>query len=92
MVSYIDIIFSPKMIERGIPVAFCISARKDGAVYAEFIKVVLEQSGNTWKPFGYMADFELAIWDGVQKVFPETMIFGCLFHFKQATSRWMSSK
>ena len=36
-----------------------------------------------------MVDFEIAMWEGIQKVFPNTMIYACYFHFKQATLRWM---
>jgi hypothetical protein len=60
-------------------------------MYAEFLQLILDETKNTWKPFGCMMDFELAIWDGVKKVFPDTMIYACLFHFKQTTSRWMKS-
>ena len=56
-------------------------------MYEEFVKIILMETGNVWNPYGCMVGFELAIWDGVQKVFPEIMIFGCLFHFKQATKR-----
>jgi transposase-like protein len=78
--------------ERGIPIAFCLSAVKDSAMYSEFLALILAETGNTWHPYGCMVDFELAIWEGVKQVFPDIMIFGCLFHFKQATRRWMSSK
>ncbi len=78
-------------LKRGIPIAFCISAQKDGAIYAEFLQLISDLSGGFWKPYGCMVDFELAIWDGVYKVFPDAMIYACLFHFKQTVSRWMTS-
>jgi hypothetical protein len=39
-----------------------------------------------------MVDFEIAMWEGIQKVFPNTMIYACYFHLKQATLRWMRGK
>ena len=46
----------------------------------------------TLKAFEVMVDFEIAMWEGIQKVFPNTMIYVCYFHLKQATLRWMRGK
>lgn len=38
-----------------------------------------------------MSDFEKAIWNAIQQVFPDIVPFGCHFHFKQAVRCWLAS-
>src|SRR3712207_2611227 len=38
-----------------------------------------------------MADFEVAIWNAINEIFPDTVTFSCHFHFKQVVCCWLMS-
>ncbi len=81
-----------KWSKREISIVFYIFAQKNESIYTEFLQIIVDQSSGLWKPYDCIVDFELIIWDGIHKVFPDTMIYTCLFHFKQDTFRWVTSK
>jgi hypothetical protein len=71
----------------GVPIAFFCTYGRNAETYSEFVKYVYEATKCQWKPKGFMADFEKAIWNGVHLVFPECVPLGCYFHFKQCIHR-----
>ncbi|KAJ6240566.1 hypothetical protein M0813_24093 [Anaeramoeba flamelloides] len=40
-----------------------------------------------WNPYFINCDYELALLQAIQKIFPNTQIIGCFFHLKQAIRR-----
>jgi len=73
------------------PAMWAILNTKDEESYYQtfrIIKDIVSSSGAlNWNLTSITLDFETGLFNGFQRVFPNTRIIGCLFHFKQALFR-----
>lgn len=70
-----------------IPLVFILMSRRTAKDYKEVFKAVLEIMGGRVNVQEIVSDFELAIWRGVEEVFPNVKMSGCAFHWTQAVFR-----
>jgi hypothetical protein len=72
------------------PCAYFYTEKKSEAVYTQMLKDLMGYSaemGFILAPKVVMTDFELAFIKAWKKVFPETVHYGCHFHFTQCLAR-----
>lgn len=69
-----------------IPYLFVLMSRRTAEDYRKVMKKIEEI---LVKPAvaEVVSDFERGIWRGVQDVFPEVKMYGCVFHWTQAVFR-----
>ena len=65
-----------------IPVAHCLLEDKSRPSY-ELALGSLKRLAPLWNPAGFIVDFELAMHQAFQSVFPNAELYGCHFHFNQ---------
>ena len=74
-----------------IPILYILMTNKSQKMYRNALEWVFKLSSRRIKPRTVTCDFELALINAVQSVFPYTKINGCLFHWKQAIRRKLLS-
>ena len=81
--------FTIHSVENGnyIPLVFCLLPDKKEATYRSLFKHLIkkcEEMNLTFKPKTVTADFEKAIHNAVESVWPTVEVIGCRFHLSQA--------
>ena len=66
---------------KNLPLCYAFLPRKTEAVYDAFFAWLDLSIEN--KPLSFSIDFEMAIMNSVQNIWPETILKGCYFHFRQ---------
>ena len=67
-----------------IPVMHVLMTSKDQGLYVKCMERFKDLVGQDFKPESAMSDYEKAILNTMQIVFPESRVSGCRFHFNQA--------
>jgi hypothetical protein len=70
---------------RCLPVVYGLLPRKTQAIYTSFLTVISNKLNMA--PRTITSDFEKALLNACQTVFPSTQLHGCFFHFKQSMFR-----
>jgi hypothetical protein len=70
-----------------IPVVYCLVDNKSQWTYWHFFHYVLVVTETRFYPKTVTCDFEKPLIRAIKEQFPQTVIVGCLFHFKQALRR-----
>ena len=60
-----------------------IMTGKSGALYRAVFEKIKEELPDSVNPETVMCDFEPALQNGLQEIFPEATVTGCWFHFSQ---------
>lgn len=68
-----------------------IKANASAEEYIRFFRVLQWRTNYKWSPRRFLVDFEKAYWLAITIVFPAAVIMGCLYHQKQAITRWFST-
>ncbi|KAJ6242318.1 hypothetical protein M0813_22452 [Anaeramoeba flamelloides] len=74
-------------IKEYIPLVWAVFDSKSQYVYETFFQLLKSQCDSDWNPYFINCDYELALLQAIQKIFPDTQIIGCFFHLKQAIRR-----
>ena len=69
-----------------VPHVFVMMSRRRKKVYKAVLRAIQELCPSL-APQEVVADFELAVWKAMVKVFPDTVVRSCNFHFSQALLR-----
>jgi len=80
-----------KTLQIYIPILYILMTNKSQKMYRNALEWVFKLSGRRINPKTVTCDFELALINAVQSIFPYTKINGCLFHWKQAICRKLVS-
>lgn len=75
--------------EVGVPVFFLLSESRSSKTYQYFLRQLVEFTENSYSPQNVLGDFEMALQQAFQVVFPTARYFGDSFHFIQANLRWL---
>lgn len=78
-----------KVNDIGLPVVWFLSTSRTAQNYENIVRSVQQLCSQGLVVDNILADFEQALRDGFQRVFPTTNIYGDTFHFIQANIRWM---
>ena len=74
-----------------LPLAWALLPNKTQATYVELFTAIrsgmIDAYGDTGCRKTFLIDFELAAINGLRHVFPESIVKGCSFHFRQAVYR-----
>jgi len=74
-----------------IPLAWCLLPNKTQATYEEMFRAIsdglITTYGDTGDHHVFLVDYEMAAINGIRAVFPDAVIKGCTFHFRQAVYR-----
>ena len=70
-----------------VPLAFALMSGKRRCDYRRVLKAIRNLLPDEIKVQCIVADFEAALWQAVEKVFPTKQIQGCVFHWTQAIWR-----
>jgi len=70
-----------------IPALFILCSGKSEELYVRLFREILQIVGSQWKPVSIGVDFEKGLINAVRYFFENSIIIGCLFHFKQALFR-----
>ena len=80
-----------KSLQIYIPILYILMTNKSQKMYRNALEWIFKLSGRRICPKTVSCDFELALINAVQSIFPFAKITGCLFHWKQAIFRKLSS-
>ncbi|KAG0437258.1 hypothetical protein DMUE_3794, partial [Dictyocoela muelleri] len=75
---------------QSFPLIYCFMNEKTERLYTKVFNIIkekLSEHGIDFSPQNIQIDFERAGFNSLQRVFPETSISGCFFHFGQAIWR-----
>ena len=75
------------------PFAYCLLPGKSRNIYSRVFELVKQKSQNLGyiiNPAEFLTDFELAIIQAIELIFPTSDVNGCFFHFTQAINRKIS--
>jgi len=79
-----------------VPLVWALLPNKSAATYKEMWTAIQEslmrEFGNIGSIQYFLTDFELAAIQAIQNVFPEAVVKGCSFHFRQAIIRRMNEE
>ena len=83
--------------EEGMPLVWALLPNKTKTTYVEMLTAVrdalMERYGDTGAVERcFLVDFELAAIDAIGEVFPDAIVKGCTFHFRQAVMRRVSDE
>ena len=73
-----------------VTLVYCVANRKDEPTYNRILEHLKEKRPDL-DPLSITLDFEMASMNGMVLAFPDIEIFGCYFHFWQATYRPIQS-
>lgn len=68
-----------------VPLVYCLLPKKNEIIYVKFLEIIAAELENP--PKSVSSDFERAFLNAVEQVFPNIILFGCFFHYKQAIWR-----
>jgi len=75
----------------GMPLCWALLHNKTTSTYMEMFQVIraalVQQYGSVGVMKTFITDFELAAIKAIWSVFPEVVVRGCSFHFRQALMR-----
>ena len=75
----------------GMPLCWALLPNKTASTYTEMFQVIraalVQRSGSVGAMKTFITDFELAAIKAIRTVFPDAVIRGCSFHFRQALMR-----
>jgi len=74
-----------------IPILYILTTNKSKKMYRNALEWIFKLSGRRINPQTVTCDFELALINAIQGIFPFSKINGCLFHWKQAIWRKLLS-
>lgn len=77
-----------------IPVVFCFLPSKKEDTYITLFKLIINKCnefGLQFSPSSIVVDFEIAIQNAIDVIWPNTIIMGCRFHLRQAWFRKIQS-
>jgi len=80
-----------KTLQIYIPILYILMTNKSQKMYRNALEWVFKLSGRRINPKTVTCDFELALINAIQGIFPFAKITGCLFHWKQAIRRKLVS-
>ncbi|XP_078516122.1 uncharacterized protein LOC144781255 [Lissotriton helveticus] len=66
-----------------VPLVYSLLPDKQSSTYTEFLSVLKSKMANK-SPRKVIMDFELPMLNTISKLYPDTQIQGCFFHFSQA--------
>ena len=72
------------------PLVYCLLPGKSRSIYLKALELLIlkaRQLGYNINPNEILTDFEIAIIQAIQLIFPSTTVKGCYFHFTQAINR-----
>ena len=75
-----------------VPCGYVLLQRKDKATYIQMLtefKKIADGIQVVLNPKVLLADFESSVHAAFRFIWPEIIIKGCFFHFRQANSRWI---
>ncbi|OWZ18206.1 hypothetical protein PHMEG_0007745 [Phytophthora megakarya] len=72
-----------------VPVYYVLSTSRSGDSFWDMVHFVVQSTDQQLEPAEVVCDFESALISAVQTQFPNAIIIGCLFHWKQALRRAM---
>ena len=75
--------------EAFLPCVYILMTRKNRLAYEVALSTLQTLLGGKIKPAYALTDFETAMYQSIQKFFPEAEVVGCFFHFVQALTRKM---
>lgn len=70
-----------------IPVAYILTTHAIDELYFHCLWELFSVSGDKWRPDLIITDFEQALHLAVKRLFPNSIIYGCYFHWRQAIRR-----
>ena len=68
-----------------MPFIKVVMTGKSGALYKAVFKRIKEELPDSVNPETVMCDFEAALQNGLQEIFPDAIVTGCWFHFSQVS-------
>ena len=74
-----------------IPILYILMTNKSQKMYRNALEWIFKLSGRRVNPHTITCDFEMALINALQGIFPYSKINGCLFHWKQAIKRKLGS-
>ena len=69
-----------------VPLVYCLAKQKNQATYDKIFRI-LKQERTDLNPTSFTIDYERAAMNSIVSNFPQTTIYGCLFHFGQCLWR-----
>ncbi|RWS22729.1 uncharacterized protein B4U80_09036 [Leptotrombidium deliense] len=86
--------FHAKYDKQMIPLVYCLLPSKSAATYMRLLNLLrdwISSFGFTLSPKEIMVDYEQAMITTIRRVFPNTRVRGCLFHYTQCIYRHVQS-
>lgn len=71
-----------------LPMVYCLTSKKDEQTYERIFNFLKERNLN---PTSISVDFERAVINSIKKIYPDTIVYGCFFHFGQCLWRKIQS-
>ncbi|CAF1024296.1 unnamed protein product, partial [Brachionus calyciflorus] len=80
-------LFTVHILKNGknLPLVYGLFVNKQQATYTKFFELLKEKLNND--PLSLSCDYELAIINSIEEIFPECEIHGCFFHLKKSIWR-----
>lgn len=69
-----------------VPLIYVLMPNKQERSYEQLFTSLIQKLPN-WKPITMIVDFETAVINAIKKTFPDVILIGCNFHFKQALAK-----
>ena len=82
---YQILMFQAKFDGHVMPFIKVVMTGKSGALYKAVFKRIKEELPDSVNPETVMCDFEAALQNGLQEIFPDAIVTGCWFHFSQVS-------
>jgi hypothetical protein len=79
---------------QSFPLLYCFLNEKTGRIYKKTFTIIKRYfyiRGQNFTPSKIQIDFEVAVFNAVRFVWPDTTLVGCYFHFGQAIWRKIQS-
>lgn len=71
--------------QQGVPLIRILMSRKTERAYKDVLQVIKKEIAPNMKFSSIIGDYELALRNAIEAVYPEVKLLGCWFHFNQVS-------